>query len=191
MSIEGQGVAAQEALSAARLLRITEWEPTDIFVVGYPKSGNTWVQYLVAGLLFGVDVRVAPDLLIQDLVPNLYYQKFYRRYFAPTFFKTHDLPHPQYRRVIYLIRDGRDVMVSYFHHLSALDNPPDFLKLVKTGQGLFPCRWHEHVEAWTRNPHGAQMITVSYEMLKENPLAELHRICDFANISRDQEMLES
>ena len=59
-------------------------------------------------------------------------------------------------------------MVSYFHHLTALGNPLDFFKLVATGEGLFPCRWHEHIDAWTANPHGAQMITISYEMLKRD-----------------------
>jgi hypothetical protein len=74
---------------------------------------------------------------VQDLVPDVYYTKFYKRYFTPTFFKTHDLPKPQHRRVIYLVRDGRDAMVSYFHHIAALGDPPDCLKLVATGEGLF------------------------------------------------------
>ena len=70
---------------------------------------------------------------------------------------------PEYRRVVYLLRDGRDVMVSYFHHLRALgeiDDDVDLLRLVRRGDTLFPSRWDRHVEAWERNPFGAEKITI-------------------------------
>jgi Sulfotransferase domain len=191
MAIEGKHESGYDVFAAANLRRINDSEPGDIFVAGYPKSGNTWIQYLLAGMIFGIDVRLAPDSLMQDLVPDVHFREFYRRYLTPTFFKTHDLPQPRYRKVIYLVRDGRDVMVSYFHHLTALGNPLDFFKVVTTGEGLFPCRWHEHIEAWNRNPHDAQMITISYEMLKKDTLTELQRICDFAGLEREQSILES
>jgi hypothetical protein len=178
-------------LAAAKMRWITDSEPDDIFVVGYPKSGNTWMQYLLAGVLFGTDARLAPDSLMQDLVPDVHYKQFYRRYLTPTFFKTHELPQPRHRRVIYLTRDGRDVMVSYFHHLTALGNPADFLGLVTTADGLFPCRWHEHIEAWTQNPYGAEMMTISYEMLKKDTVTVLQMVCSFAGVEREQTALES
>jgi hypothetical protein len=179
-----------QVLAAAKLLRIDDSDPNDIFVVGYPKSGNTWMQHLLAGLVFGIEPRLGPDSLVQDLVPDVRFSKFYKRYLTPTFFKTHDLPEAKYRRVIYLVRDGRDAMVSYFHHLAAIGHSPDCLKLVATGKGLFPCRWHEHVEAWRKNPYGAEMITVSYEMLKTNPVTVLRKICDFSGLKRERTWLE-
>jgi len=180
-----------EAVEASKLREITDSDREDIFIAGYPKSGNTWLQYLLAGAVYGVNARVAPDSLIQDLVPDVHYKKLYRRYLTPTFFKTHDLPQPHHRKVVFLVRDGRDVMVSYFHHLTALGNRLDFLRLVVDGEGLFPCRWHEHIEAWTANPHGAELITISYEMLKRDTVTELKRICDFARLERERTMLES
>jgi hypothetical protein len=180
-----------EMLARAKMRRITDSEPADVFIAGYPKSGNTWMQYLLAGSIFGSDARLAPDSLIQDLVPDVHYKEFYRRYLTPTFFKTHELPHPRHRRVIYLVRDGRDVMVSYFHHLTALGKSLDFGKLVATGEGLFPCLWHEHIEAWTANPYGAQMIMISYEMLRRDTMTELRRICDFAGLERETIALKS
>lgn len=103
-----------EILSAAKIHPINESHPSDVFVAGYPKSGITWIQYLLAGLTCGVDASSAPDTLVQALVPDVGYQKFYMRFATPTFFRTHFLPQSSYRRVIYLVRDGRDVMVSYF-----------------------------------------------------------------------------
>jgi Sulfotransferase domain len=177
-------------LAAAKLRSISDFEPEDIFIAGYPRSGNTWMQCLIAGVIFGLDPRLTPDSLVQSLVPDVHYQKFYKRHITPTFFKTHNLPQPEYRRVIYLARDGRDVMVSYFHFLGALGNHPDFLKLVTTDEGLFPCRWHEHVEAWMANPHGAQIMVIRYEALKKNPVTVLQEICDFAGLERERNLLE-
>jgi len=177
-------------LAATKLRSISDFEPEDIFIAGYPKSGNTWLQCLLAGVIFGIDVRLTPDSLVQTLVPDTHYQQFYKRFVTPTFFKTHSLPEPKYRRVIYLARDGRDVMVSYFHFLSALGNAPDFLKLVTTGEGLFPCQWHEHVEAWMANPYEAQMIVIRYEALNKDPVTALQTICDFADLKRERSLLE-
>lgn len=173
------------------LIPIDQTRPEDIFVVGYPKSGNTWMQYLIAGLIFGMDIRLVPDALVLTVVPDVHFVRYYRRYLSQTFFKTHDLPRPYHRRVVYLVRDGRDVMVSYLHHLTALAGQvPDLQNIVATGEGLFPSRWHEHVESWLANPYGAELITISYEALKKNTGAELQRLCEFAGLQRNRELLE-
>jgi len=172
------------------LTAITQFEDEDVFIVAYPKSGNTWSQNLMAGLAYGVLPQFAPDTLIQDLVPDVY-RTSYKRYGTPTLFKSHELPLPQYKRVVYLLRDGRDVMVSYYHHLVALgDNKGDFLHTVQSGEGLFPCKWHQHVEAWLSNPYGAKMITVTYENLLANPVTELRKVCDFIGYARGNAFLE-
>lgn len=170
---------------------INETSEEDVFLVGYPKSGNTWLQNLVAGAVYGVDPAYAPDTLIQELIPDLHYMRYYKRYRTPMFFKSHHLPKPNYRRVVYLLRDGRDVMVSYWHYLSALKHERiDFLKMVRDGETLFPSKWHEHVDAWLANSYGAQLITVRYEDLKRDPVRELQRLCDFVGLERDSLMLE-
>lgn len=162
----------------------------DIFIVGYPKSGNTWMQNLVAGILYCMDMRFVPDSLVQDLVPDVHATRFFNRHRTPTFFKTHHLPRPEYKRVIYLVRDGRDAIVSYYHFLCALqEQPVQFLDLVTSGNTLFPSKWHEHVEAWLKNPYQADMMILKYEDLKREPLRELRRLCDFAGIARDDSFL--
>jgi hypothetical protein len=162
----------------------------DVFIVGFPKSGSTWFQNLVAGAAFGVDPAHAPDTLIHALVPDVHDPRYYKRYATPTYFKSHELPAAHLRNVVYLLRDGRDAMVSYYHHLCAHHGGPvDFLEAVRSGRGLFPCKWHAHVEAWLANPYGARMITIRYEDLIERPLAELRRFCAFAGLERDEATL--
>jgi hypothetical protein len=67
----------------------------------------------------------------------------------------------------------------------------DFLRLVQTGENLFPCKWHEHVEQWLANPYGAQMISVRYEHLQADPAAQLQRISEFAGLPREAGALEA
>lgn len=164
---------------------MTQFDPQDIFIAGYPKSGNTWLQDLISGVIHGVFPEFAPPDVVQDLVPDIHASTYYKRYTTPMFFKTHAMPTPEYRKVVHLIRDGRDAMVSYFHHLSAMEGRPiDFLDAVKTGKYLFPCKWHEHTKAWLENPHKAHILLMRFEDLKTNNAAELQRLCDFAGIER-------
>src|SRR3989442_12778221 len=89
------------------LMRIDETRPEDIFVVGYPKSGNTWMQNLLAGLVYGLDPEHMPNDLFDHLVPDVHYRRYYRRFGTPPqpmHFKSHHLPHHQYRRVTYILR---------------------------------------------------------------------------------------
>lgn len=175
------------------LLPIDRTDPQDVFIVGYPKSGNTWMQSLIAGVVYGLDPACLSYALVDDLVPDVHARSYYRRYRTPMHFKSHSLPEPKYRRVIYLLRDGRDVMVSYYHHLNALHGETDinFAEIVRTGRHLYPGKWHEHVKAWQANPYNAQIVTLKYEELSEDPVGQLSRICEFLSIERPVALLES
>ncbi|MDP9254389.1 MAG: sulfotransferase domain-containing protein [Verrucomicrobiota bacterium] len=170
---------------------ISQFSAKDIFLVGYPKSGNAWVQNLVAGLLYGADPSLAPDSLIQELVPDIHYQRSYKRFSAPMVFKSHHLPRPDFRRVIYLLRDGRDAVISELHHSAALDDKAvedfDLIKFVDAAAA----RWAWHVEAWTRNAYAAEMMTVKFEDLFANRVEELERVSEFIGVERDSNFLVS
>lgn len=167
---------------------IAESEPADVFIVGFPKSGHTWFQYLTAVLLYGVDPARCPDSLVNDLVPDIDDRPLYRRHAEPMLFKSHELPERRYRRVIYLLRDGRDAMVSYFHHACALWGPQDFTAVVREPPRL-PAKWHEHVEAWLANPYQAEMLMVRYEDLRRDTVGQLERICAFLGRTETRERL--
>ena len=165
---------------------ITEFDDLDIFIAGFPKSGNTWFQELISAVVFGMDPELCPPALPNELVPDVHFKGFYQRYQTPMFFKTHHLPRPEYRRVVHLLRDGRDVMTSYYYYSLALETtPPDFLRMVRDGKKVAPCKWHEHVSAWLANPYKASIITIRYEDLVGDSAREMARFCEFAGIKRD------
>jgi hypothetical protein len=65
---------------------ITQVLAEDVVIVSYPRSGNTWFQNLVAGVVYGVDPRFGPSVLAHDLVPDPGFGTNYRRYATPMFF---------------------------------------------------------------------------------------------------------
>ena len=163
----------------------------DVFIVGYPKSGNTWMQTLISALYFGVAPKLSRDTLIQELVPDVHYKAYYKRFAEIAFFKTHSLPNQEYKRVIYIIRDGRDVAVSAYHYLNALESDSWTLNKVITG-APFPefGSWGEHVDAWLKNPFNAQMMVVKYEALVADCVKELGRIADFCRLELSRTELD-
>lgn len=169
---------------------IDQTQDEDVFIVGYPKSGNTWFQNLLVGVVYGIDTRYVPDTLVQEIVPDVHAKKVYKRWGTPMFFKSHHLPRPEYRRVVYLLRDGRDAMVSYYHHINALRGGHfEIQEMFQGSETLFPCKWHEHVTGWRQNPYQAEVLTIKYESLKEDAVAQLERFCRFVDVPRDRDYL--
>jgi hypothetical protein len=165
----------------------TTWEPDDIFVAAYPKSGSTWFQSLIAGTVYGINLEHASYKLIGDIVPEYGRDGYYKRYQTPMFYKTHELPDPKMRRVVHLVRDGRDVMVSYyyFRHARGTQKKSDYWDIAR-GETVPPRigLWHTHTDEWLSNPYGADILRIRYEDLLEDGLTELQRFCEFARIER-------
>lgn len=161
----------------------------DIFIAGYPKSGNTWVQNLIAGAVFGVNTSFLPDKLTQELVPDVHAKTYYKRFLDPTFFKTHELPQQHMKRVIHLVRDGRDVMASYFAMNKAMGKKISMEDMIVSGKGIFPCKWQLHTDQWLQNPFKAEIILIKYEDLINDPYTELKKILAFAGLERPDEIL--
>lgn len=165
---------------------VGEYDPRDIFLFGFPKSGTHWLQTLVACIQYGLDLDCAPLHLITNVVPGIGVNHYYRRYRTPMAFKGHELPAPIYQRVVYLIRDGRDALASRAYHRTALRQKQDPWQ-IRDKFGT----WHEHVEAWLSNPYDAEMLVIRYEDLKSNGHAELQRICEFLGEDRSDAFLDS
>lgn len=170
--------------------RMGDYQPDDVFIAGYPKSGNTWMQLLVAGIVYGLDPKTAPDTLIQELVPDVHYKAQYKRFVQQMSFKTHDLPRPEYRRVINIVRDGRDVVCSFRYFCEAMGMRFDIDQVVGNARGGHFGSWADHVDAWNRNPYGAERIVVRYEDLIDDCVGQLTKIAEFLGVSRKLQELE-
>src|SRR5664279_2390146 len=81
----------------------------DAFIVSFPKSGNTWTRFLIANLLhpeepanFGNIDRLVPES--ESLTRNEL-----GRVPRPRIMKSHEYFDARFRKVIYIVRDPRDV----------------------------------------------------------------------------------
>lgn len=179
---------SESLLARNKFIPISKTEDQDVFIAGFPKSGNTWMQNLVAGLVFGIDTNFLPDSLTQELVPDVHYKEVYKRFHDFTCFKTHRLPTTKYRRVIYLTRDPRDVIVSYFHFKKNYFGDLAIEDLIMPEKGVLH-EWQNHTQEWMRNPYDAEIIHVKYEDLVDDSFNQLLKISGFLNLKSSDEIL--
>ena len=150
---------------------------TDIFVVEFPKSGITWLSCILSNAALiesgrperatyaSVNLHV-PDIHQARNIGDLAYTVPHAR-----FIKSHAYKHRRYVYVIYLVRDPKSVMKSYYHFRRYHDpnfslDFPDFL----ADPGLGLPAWKRHVSGWvTEDGRGTRMHLVRYEDLLADP----------------------
>src|SRR5450631_2425305 len=89
--------------------------PHDVFLVSYPRSGNTWARFLVGNLLHRSDPVTFAN--VERRVPTIYAWPDRALRSLPRILKSHECFDPRYPRVIYILRDPRDVAVSLYFYL--------------------------------------------------------------------------
>lgn len=139
--------------------------PDDIFVVSHFRSGNTWTRFLIGNLLNLDSPMSFPS--VEGMSPDIY-QFRYRDFCklpSPRLIKSHECFDPRYRRVIYIVRDPRDVAISLYHFLKKMRTIGDDVPLATyasewfiRGQGS-GVTWREHVGSWIANPKTFPMIS--------------------------------
>jgi hypothetical protein len=102
----------------------------------------------------------------------------------PRFFSVHARYDPKFPKVVYMLRDPRDVMVSYYHYKRLTDeNFRSSLQEFILSDNHYPCRWDEHVAGWLLNGLHAPLCLVRYEEMHQDTQGVLKRVLDFAGLS--------
>jgi hypothetical protein len=170
--------------------------PDDTFIVSYPRSGNTWTRFLVANLLHSDEPATFAN--IERLVPDSEAQssRYLRRIPRPRFIKSHQYFDPRYKRVIYVVRDPRDVALSYYDFERKYRHIDDAYPL-QSYVSDFVCgrlssadwgTWGENVGSWTSTRRDrSDFLLLRYEDMLENTLLEVARIAAFFGIEADRE----
>lgn len=141
-----------------------EFRNDDIIIATYAKSGTTWVQQIIAQILFDgdedlevaemspwVDLRVPPK---QVKLPVIEAQT--HRRFLKTHLPVDALVFSEKAKYVYIGRDGRDVVWSLYNHhananeywYDALNNTPG---LVGPPIGKPPASVHQYFIEWMEN----------------------------------------
>lgn len=190
-------IGARHLLGLQRQGRNLVVFPDDIFLVSYPKSGNTWTRFLVANLAYPHEqVNFANiNRLIPD--PEALSKRVMTRLPRPRYIKSHQYFDPRYPKVVYVVRDPRDVALSqyHFHRKRRLvqDGTPveDFMKRFVAGSTSPYASWGENVASWLSTRHGhPSFLLLRYEDMMANSAQELGKLALFLGIDVDGPRLE-
>lgn len=201
-----------------------------LFIASFPKSGTTWMQAIVYNLLsngnqdFGHISEYSPFFEIvhtweldggtsEGKVREKYEQN--HQQIGWRVFNTHlrweMMPKQPNMRYIYVVRNGKDVALSFFQHLSNQDDADcfngDLLDFVtKWCKGETPFgNWIHHLQSWVRayrqlggdgtiHGDGAQshnpILLLRYEDLVRDPLSCVLKIIAHLDLAISPERAE-
>lgn len=181
-------------------------QPSDIVVATFPKSGTTWMQQICHGLRAYGDMdfeeigRVAPWIErghmfgIDATQPQDH---------EPRVFKTH-LEYANVNkgaRYIHIVRDPKDVLVSFYRFLSMALIDPDAISIdtfadvwlfadqlaeradpdAPFGPNLY--NYWRHLIDWWRARDVAPVLTLAYEQMHRNLPLHVARVAEFMGIA--------
>lgn len=166
----------------------------DAFLCSYPKSGRTWLRYIISHYLdqvhaLGIDIdlqttfSVTPNFDLDPVrgIPAFRTGPAHGR--APMVLVSHLRPLQllfRDRPVIFMTRDPRDVVVSAYYHAtghkkSFSGTMDEFLQHRELGLPTFIEYHRRWGEALLRTPH----VVVTYEDLTRDSVVTVRRILDF------------
>jgi hypothetical protein len=172
--------------------------PDDVFLVSYPKSGNTWTRFLVANLAY--PATPANFFTINTLIPDpeALSKRELSRMPRPRIIKSHQYFDPRYKKVIYIVRDPRDVALSQFHFhrkrtLIEDDYPLDkFIARFVAGETSPYGSWGENVASWLATRQNRPgFLLLRYEDMLENAARELTKVAAFLGFPAESERIQN
>ncbi|XP_070578870.1 sulfotransferase 1E1-like [Ptychodera flava] len=183
----------------------------DVFIVGFPKSGTTWLQIALSmmysnwgtckrskkGRVPVLDIPSLPgveghDKCVKASSPRLMKSHLPFDYF-PKQAKHDDLS--KKCKVIYVARNPKDSCVSLFHmlrgyHFLQTDDSWDhFITDFIEGEVIYGS-WFQHVTGWLENSDKVDMLYITYEQMKLDFPSVLHMVANFLDKPVSDETIE-
>jgi hypothetical protein len=187
-------------------------DPRDVFIASFPRSGSHWLKFQLLEIITGqsadfenvkkritrvgdhgvpgaaalVALGVINPGKAEPLMPD-----------GSRLMHTHEPYRRDYRKVIYLVRDVRDVALSEFaigkelgllryYEIYEFDN---FLEPFLNGSIDRYRTWPDHVISYLDSPlaKNGNLLVLRFEDLRKNPEEHLRRILEFLGVRAGQE----
>jgi hypothetical protein len=166
---------------------------TDVFLGSYPRSGSTWLRFMLFESLLGESSGFGN---VNKAIPELKLRRGALPFMpgGGRLIKTHETYHPEYRKAVYLVRDPRDVALSEYAYQTALGlESRDFDNYLKRflGGGVNPFGpWKTHVESWFSAPlTKEQRLVLRFEDLRSDTVKTITQIARFLELTPDEERI--
>lgn len=191
-------IRAKAARSRMRVPRVWFWhlglKPQDVFLASYPRSGSTWLRFILFEILTGEDPgfqkidRCIPEVDTHRGVPPILPG-------GGRLIKTHEKYRKEYAKAIFLVRDPRDVLLSCYARavecgLAPLVSKGDFDSFLLSsleGRAIQMGSWQEHSRSWLESPlaKNGNLMVVRYEDLRQNSEQALGHLLEFLGVTPD------
>ena len=180
---------------------------TDIFLVGHPKSGNTWLAYML-GVAIEKDFNKSINIgNVQEFIPAIHAKdkkiELYGDLPEPRIFRNHGPLYPDlYPKTIYIVRDPRSVYISFYHHfmhdmhIGKKENFPREIEAFVDEMVTYGCvrdsgvnlvRWDKQVLEWLKRSKKQMVKIVKYEDIKMDRRKVLEDLIEFTGIPCSEE----
>ncbi|XP_026540627.1 sulfotransferase family cytosolic 2B member 1-like isoform X1 [Notechis scutatus] len=160
-----------------------EFQDTDVLLVTYPKSGTTWMQEILTLIRSNGNlepVKTLPNWARAPWLEHIYFREQLQHIRCPRLLTTH-LPQPVLApalkkakpKVIYVVRNPKDVVVSYYHFQRMAKFFPEpssfegFLHDFMAGTVHYGS-WFEHVKGWLSCREELGLFCITYEELHQD-----------------------
>lgn len=167
-------------------------QPHYYYLASFPKSGNTWVRFLLANIIADTDIglrqfgKYVPDSHIAGDITFMSDPATPFNQAPRQFVKTHYRYQPAFQHVIYVARDGRDALTSYYHWINARSQKPVSLHDIIVGNTVWGL-WSDHVTGWLNGR--CHRLVVKYEDLFSDTPGQLRAMLDFAALKAGPEQI--
>ncbi len=172
--------------------------PDDTFIVSYPRSGNTWTRFLIANLLHPEEPATFAN--IERLVPDCEAQssRYMKSIARPRVIKSHEYFDPRYKKVIYIVRDPRDVVLSYYDFQRKYRQIEDGFPIDQYVRDFIEGRlssadwgtWAENVASWYYTRNGTSgFLLLRYEDMVAQTGQELAKIARFFGVEASAQLV--
>ncbi len=170
--------------------------PRAQFISSFPRSGSTWLRAMLVSITHP-ESNSNPDFF-NRIYPGVTLTRLKKVYMAPQprILSTHSLFRKDIERSVYVIRDGRDSVASFYHYSVTRNdiNIPVGLWVSRYLKGDFGPRWDTHINSWLgtgKQCLGESILVIRFEELLANTKIELANICQFLGIEYDESALNT
>ncbi len=176
-----------------------------IWIASYPKSGNTWLRFMLYSAIFG-----APEhsIDISRKIPDLHRKMPFDQPESDTMYmKTHfelSDQHPalnQSFKAIHIVRNPRDVLLSALNYRQLSDDENAQRSSIEYAKSFIQSQgdrawaqmgfgtWVSHTRSWINNDR-FPVLNLRYEQLRKDPRAGLVDMLKFLDVERTDQQID-